>query len=959
MADGATLWFSALIVNNTSSLTADEQTYVSLGTGNADGFDRIGGNTGSGFTVAVSKNAEGAVTAQGWNDGSDGAGGAFRGANVAVTKGATFLAVGKITWGPFGTAGSDVFELYLPGPDLVLGSPVSTVAGNFDQLGTADPANAFDTISFAGRIPLAGVPEVDEIRFGATYADVTPRDVTAPVVVSTNPVDDSPSGQSNQQVVTFNEPVFVGTGNIRIVNDTDSVTTTIPVGDSQVVVSGRTLTITPTTPLLGGKAYHIEIDAGAVKNGNNLNFAGISTATEWNFIADGGAPTVASITDNVSPLPLLVGTSVTYTVTFDEAIKATTIETSDFANASVGGASVTIDSVSPTANPAVFQVKVTANSVGNLTLAIVDGAVITDLSGNPLDTTPAIPDDTTIAVNAPATTAAILANAFQATIASEQHPTYAGEARYFHVSVNPANAGTGSYAATITGTPDNTPAPVFVRNYTGPVLSYKFAGGAENTVGTMGVGMSGGDESLITHTTVDPSYDGFGQQQAKVWDATDPGADLATGGATPNTAVADKNAGLFRSLGGAVGTVNISGLASGSVHIYYGSFSATPSVRVTMRDLDNVAADIVLPNVHSIAGGGNGDAANRTEYYLAEIDFVTDGFYDVIEYEWLANGVDYTGNGRGIGTVLTGPDELDDYSTWAAIFAPADLSDPTADLDGDGWTNDQERLFGLDPTSGASVNPISVPLDAAAGTFSFTRRNPALTGLFTDIETSTDLMMWTVDSGAILTPSVPDGNGVQTVGVQLSPGLLTAPKLFVRVNQNDGIVFSANFEDDNGGFTLVGSPNDWEYGTPNTNNGAGLVLTGGNGGSLKCWATVLGTTGAAGSGGITVASDSILRSPDIDLTSVAGAQLQFAGAIDALGADTLQVLVKEVGTNNLLETVNPVTVPYSDTDWNNYGPFAIPGAAGKNVYLEFRYVGTDTSYVGFYIDDVTIQQTAP
>jgi hypothetical protein len=242
--------------------------------------------------------------------------------------------------------------------------------------------------------------------------------------------------------------------------------------------------------------------------------------------------------------------------------------------------------------------------------------------------------------------AATLTTDFQATISSEQHPTYAGEARYYHVSMNPNNPGTGSYAATIVGT--NDPAPTFVRNYTDPVLSYKFVGGTNNDITANAA--SGGDLSLITHTTSDTTFDGYGQGQAKIWTTTDPGADLQTTVADPYAAAGDTGGGGHRSFGGAVGTIDVSGLASGSVHIYYGAFNETPTVSVVMRDTDGAQPDITIADAHL-----NGDGANRSEYYLAEIDFTTDnGVYDEIAYTWLSNGTDYTGNGRGLGTVLTG-----------------------------------------------------------------------------------------------------------------------------------------------------------------------------------------------------------------------------------------------------------------------------------------------------------------
>lgn len=134
-----------------------------------------------------------------------------------------------------------------------------------------------------------------------------------------------------------------------------------------------------------------------------------------------------------------------------------------------------------------------------------------------------------------------------------------------------------------------------------------------------------------------------------------------------------------------------------------------------------------------------------------------------------------------------------DYYTWAQIYSSATLSDPNADFDGDGLTNFNERAFGLNPTSASSVNPISVPLNTTNGTFSYTRRDPSLTGLNYTVWTSTNLKAWspenpegwTQDTGAVQTPGTAGSDGVQQVAVTLSPGLLTTPKRFVRVRASN------------------------------------------------------------------------------------------------------------------------------------------------------------------------------
>ena len=117
------------------------------------------------------------------------------------------------------------------------------------------------------------------------------------------------------------------------------------------------------------------------------------------------------------------------------------------------------------------------------------------------------------------------------------------------------------------------------------------------------------------------------------------------------------------------------------------------------------------------------------------------------------------------------------YADWATAHGiggqPA-----SGDADGDGMSNFQEYAFGLNPTSGKSVDPISVPFNKATGTFSYTRT--ANTGLTYTVWHSADLETWT-STGATQGTAVDDGGGVETVPVTLDASLLTAPKLFVRV----------------------------------------------------------------------------------------------------------------------------------------------------------------------------------
>ena len=84
-------------------------------------------------------------------------------------------------------------------------------------------------------------------------------------------------------VVTFNENVVKGTGNITIVETGVGTFEAIPVNTGQVSVSGPMLSIDPAGTLANGTAYHVLIDATAIDDTSGNSFAGLELATDWDF----------------------------------------------------------------------------------------------------------------------------------------------------------------------------------------------------------------------------------------------------------------------------------------------------------------------------------------------------------------------------------------------------------------------------------------------------------------------------------------------------------------------------------------------------------------------------------------------------------------------------------------------------------------------------------------------------
>jgi methionine-rich copper-binding protein CopC/hemin uptake protein HemP len=107
-------------------------------------------------------------------------------------------------------------------------------------------------------------------------------ELTAPVVNVYAPAQNATGVAKNATLaLTFSKPVQKGTGTITL-KENGVVFQTINVTSSDVVVSGNTVTIAHGH-FLNNALVNIEISAGAFKDLNNNNFAGITDATTWRF----------------------------------------------------------------------------------------------------------------------------------------------------------------------------------------------------------------------------------------------------------------------------------------------------------------------------------------------------------------------------------------------------------------------------------------------------------------------------------------------------------------------------------------------------------------------------------------------------------------------------------------------------------------------------------------------------
>lgn len=304
-------------------------------------------------------------------------------------------------------------------------------------------------------------------------------DATAPTLASASIADDQGGGPVVEETlitftVTFSEDMDGST--VTAADFGNAGTAPIEIGTITETVAGTfTVDVTPTDP----GTLQLQVLAGAVLAdvaGNLLDTATAIVDDTEIEITDGTPPTLVGITDDTGGELVMVNSTVTYTVTFNEDMDHTTVSAADFGNA--GDAVITIGAITET-SPGVFTVEITPSTTGTLQLQIPTTAVITDVAGNSLDNDPAMPDAQVYTV-VPTTT--VLFDDFEGGVGNWTFSAPA--ALYTWDGVSPPNfAIGGSKAASVQSKNENSvtlTSPILLesKGYTSATIAFDYIGSA-------------------------------------------------------------------------------------------------------------------------------------------------------------------------------------------------------------------------------------------------------------------------------------------------------------------------------------------------------------------------------------------------------------------------------------------------------------------------------------------------
>ena len=273
----------------------------------------------------------------------------------------------------------------------------STNAGTTWADGTGSSFTLTAGAYAAGAVQVRQTDVAGNVSVVASNAATIRVDATAPTWTGSTPADgDFRVGPSSDLTIQFAEEVSAGSGNIRIVNDTDGNTfATVAMSDStQVMVSGNQLVISPSVALTMGKSYHIEIDAGAVTDVAGNAFAGISGSTALNFTVPDPALSIEPVTANniVNATENVSSVAFACVLSSNTASIVSDAQTGDFTvTLSQGGQSVAVGNLSYDPDTGRLTGTVAANTLQNGAYTV---SVVFNYGAQSLTTTGSLQVDT-------------------------------------------------------------------------------------------------------------------------------------------------------------------------------------------------------------------------------------------------------------------------------------------------------------------------------------------------------------------------------------------------------------------------------------------------------------------------------------------------------------------------------------------------------------------------------------
>ncbi|MDH1701761.1 DUF4347 domain-containing protein [Comamonas terrigena] len=209
-----------------------------------------------------------------------------------------------------------------------------------------------------------------------------------PKLVSSTPADNSLTVTPSANIIlTFDQSVNKGTGNIYIVRTSDNaIIQTIDVTTGAVTGGGTTWTIDPPADMVAGVAYAVRVDSKTFVNANGQVYKGIQDNTALNFTVFAVA---APVIGNVNGNTVSYAEGAAY-VLLDDGSNATVTD-ADSANFSGGKLTVQITS-GGTAGQDVLFIRDQGNGANLITVSgasilyngLVIGAFTGGSNGNPL-----------------------------------------------------------------------------------------------------------------------------------------------------------------------------------------------------------------------------------------------------------------------------------------------------------------------------------------------------------------------------------------------------------------------------------------------------------------------------------------------------------------------------------------------------------------------------------------------